>query len=178
MRRMLCSVSGNRKRSTAWVSAKHDNVACFEEAECDGECNVSLSPWKGRILAPPSHQDHIPVERRMQDILDSKDRQCLKCQQVSSEGKEVDKTLLLNDTDDSVDCGDNHFTYLTQFESNDGVGDCENFKHTVKNNSESLRSDITGHVSKSLILWLRGGGLKDDRKGSDNDQKDKEDKKN
>eukprot|EP00957_Ditylum_brightwellii_P188396 14342241-Ditylum_brightwellii.AAC.1 len=97
--------------------------------------------------------------------------------------------MLLNDADDSVDCSYNHLTHLTQFESNDGVGGCEHFKHIVKNNLKSLRSDVIGHVthinyfgdmlvSKHLILWLRGGGLKDDRKSYENDQKDNDDKKN
>eukprot|EP00957_Ditylum_brightwellii_P107224 8181946-Ditylum_brightwellii.AAC.1 len=33
-------------------------------------------------------------------------------------------------------------------------------------------------VSKRLILWLKGGGLKDDRKSTYNDQKDNDDKNN
>eukprot|EP00957_Ditylum_brightwellii_P126917 9675414-Ditylum_brightwellii.AAC.1 len=77
--------------------------------------------------------------------------------------------MLLNDVDDSVD-GDNHLTHLTQFESNDCVGGCENFTHIVKNNLESLTNDVTGH--------LRGGGLKDDRDYIDNGQKDNDDKNN
>eukprot|EP00957_Ditylum_brightwellii_P169586 12907886-Ditylum_brightwellii.AAC.1 len=64
---------------------------------------------------------------------------------ISNEGKEVDETILLYDADDSVDSGDNHLTHFTQFEINDGVGGCKNFTHIVKNNSESLRSDVTGH---------------------------------
>eukprot|EP00957_Ditylum_brightwellii_P163832 12472190-Ditylum_brightwellii.AAC.1 len=31
-------------------------------------------------------------------------------------------------------------------------------------------------VSKNVFLWLRGGGLKDDRDSIDNDQKDNDDK--
>eukprot|EP00957_Ditylum_brightwellii_P207542 15353440-Ditylum_brightwellii.AAC.1 len=50
-----------------------------------------------------------------------------------NDGKEVDETMLLNVVEVSVDVGDNHLTYLTQFESNDGVEGCENFTHIAKN---------------------------------------------
>eukprot|EP00957_Ditylum_brightwellii_P024403 1842415-Ditylum_brightwellii.AAC.1 len=58
---------------------------------------------------------------------------------ISNEEKEVDETMLLYDIDDSVDGGESHLTNLTRFESNDIFSGCENFKHIVKNNSESLR---------------------------------------
>eukprot|EP00957_Ditylum_brightwellii_P001396 109410-Ditylum_brightwellii.AAC.1 len=72
-----------------------------------------------------------------------KSRNVLYDSAISNEGKEVDETMFLYDVDDSVDSGDNHCTHLTQFESNDGVGGCKNFKHIVKKNSESLGSDVT-----------------------------------
>eukprot|EP00957_Ditylum_brightwellii_P002564 196782-Ditylum_brightwellii.AAC.1 len=103
--------------------------------------------------------------------------------------KEDNETMLLNDIDNSVDGGDNHLTHLSTFGSNDGVDGYETFTHIAKNNSESLRSDITGHgthvnffgnmlVSKKLFLWLRVCGLKDDRESIDNSQKDNENKSN
>eukprot|EP00957_Ditylum_brightwellii_P063643 4830718-Ditylum_brightwellii.AAC.2 len=55
-----------------------------------------------------------------------------------NDGKEVDKTILLNDVDRCVDCCVTHLTYLIQFESNYGVDGCENSTHIAKNNSESL----------------------------------------
>eukprot|EP00957_Ditylum_brightwellii_P022769 1717580-Ditylum_brightwellii.AAC.1 len=97
--------------------------------------------------------------------------------------------MLLYDADGGVDGDDNRLMHLTQFESNDGVDGCEKFKHIVKNNFESLQSDVTGHVthvnvfgntpvSKKLILWLRGGGLKDDKDCIDNGKKDNDVKNN
>eukprot|EP00957_Ditylum_brightwellii_P097219 7404566-Ditylum_brightwellii.AAC.1 len=81
--------------------------------------------------------------------------------------------MFLNDVDNSVDGGKNHLTHLTQFESNDGVDGCENYTLIAKNNSESLRSDVKGHVDQ-----FRVGGLKDDRESIDNGQMDNDDKNN
>eukprot|EP00957_Ditylum_brightwellii_P101473 7733023-Ditylum_brightwellii.AAC.1 len=92
--------------------------------------------------------------------------------------------------EDNADGGDKHLTHLTHIESNDCVGGCKNFTHIVKNNSESLISDVTDHVthvnffgmmpvSKNVSFWLRGGGdLKDDWETINNDQKDNDDKNN
>eukprot|EP00957_Ditylum_brightwellii_P056996 4319415-Ditylum_brightwellii.AAC.1 len=62
--------------------------------------------------------------------------------------------------DNSVGFGDKHLTHLTQFENNVNLGGCD--KHMP--------------VSKNVILWLRGGGLKDDSDSSDNGQKDNDKK--
>eukprot|EP00957_Ditylum_brightwellii_P190242 14480526-Ditylum_brightwellii.AAC.1 len=85
-----------------------------------------------------------------------------------------------NGDDDSADGADKHLTYLTQVKNNGNRGVCDiNITHVVKNTPTSLKSDVTGHVmhvrffgkmpvSKNAILWLRGGGLKDDRDSTDN----------
>eukprot|EP00957_Ditylum_brightwellii_P091884 6996070-Ditylum_brightwellii.AAC.1 len=93
-----------------------------------------------------------------------------------------------NNDDDSVGNGDDgsdmHLTYLTQVENNIDLGICDKyFTHVLKNTQESLRSDVTGHVthvrffgkmpvSNNVTLWLRGAGLKDDHGSIDNGQKD------
>eukprot|EP00957_Ditylum_brightwellii_P133053 10145515-Ditylum_brightwellii.AAC.1 len=70
----------------------------------------------------------------------TKSRSMLYDSAKSNDGKEIGETMLSNDVDDSVDGGDNHLTHFASFESNDGVGGCENFTHIVKSNSESFRS--------------------------------------
>eukprot|EP00957_Ditylum_brightwellii_P060698 4608301-Ditylum_brightwellii.AAC.1 len=92
--------------------------------------------------------------------------------------------------DNSVDSGDKHLTYLTQFENNDDLDGCnKHFTHVVKKNSESLMTDVTGHVtylnffgkmpfSKNVIIRLRVGGLKDDRNSINDGQKGNDDKNN
>eukprot|EP00957_Ditylum_brightwellii_P120654 9203478-Ditylum_brightwellii.AAC.1 len=93
-----------------------------------------------------------------------------------------------NSDDDSDDGGDKHLTHLTQVENNVNLCACDrHLTHVVKNSPESLKSDITGHVthvkvfgkmlvSNNVILWLRVGGLKDGRDSIVNDQKDDDEK--
>eukprot|EP00957_Ditylum_brightwellii_P179976 13709235-Ditylum_brightwellii.AAC.1 len=96
-----------------------------------------------------------------------------------------------DDSDDhGVDSGDKHLTHLTQVESNVNLGVCDkHLTHIVKNTPESLISDVTGHlthanifrkmpVSKNVILWLRGGCMKNNSDSIDNGQKDNDEKDN
>ena len=92
--------------------------------------------------------------------------------------------------DDSDDSADKHLTHLTQVKNNGNLCVCDkNLTHVVKNTPTSLKSDVTGHVthvrffgkmpvSNNVILWLRGGGLKDDCDSIDNSQNDNDEKNN
>eukprot|EP00957_Ditylum_brightwellii_P065213 4945713-Ditylum_brightwellii.AAC.1 len=53
--------------------------------------------------------------------------------------------------DDSDDGGEMHLTHLTQVENNVNLGVCDkHLTHVVKDTPESLRSDVTGHVTHVL----------------------------
>eukprot|EP00957_Ditylum_brightwellii_P136371 10400359-Ditylum_brightwellii.AAC.1 len=107
-----------------------------------------------------------------------------------NDGKEGVDDNVDDDVDNSDGGDDMHLTHLTQVENNVNIVVCDkHLNHVVNNTLESLRSDVTGHVthvrffekiqvSNNAILLLRGGGLKGNRGSIDNGQKDNDEKNN